>query len=181
MPATIQYSHRSSLSSQIRTSSQLSESIGGTLYHGRPSKDVTPVTSDVESCGERSPKTFTEPSSKGFPNGRRETPAHDLRRALGITRRQSGRLQRFVSRAVASIIRLWRREPLGRRSAPAGACLLARLHFSVRCTAVRDLQVRDATDREIFMSAREADAVDRRRPRGPAWTRVRGQPTCCAA
>ena len=31
--------------------------------------------------------------------------------------------------------------------------------FSVRCTAVRDLQLRDPTDHEIFMSAREAGAV----------------------
>ena len=31
--------------------------------------------------------------------------------------------------------------------------------FSVQCASVRDLQLRDATDRVIFMSAREAGAV----------------------
>jgi predicted nuclease of predicted toxin-antitoxin system len=31
--------------------------------------------------------------------------------------------------------------------------------FSVQCTPVRDLHLRDATDREIFMSARQAGAV----------------------
>lgn len=41
---------------------------------------------------------------------------------------------------------------------PALASWLAST-FSVRCTAVRDLQLRDATDHEIFMSAREAGAV----------------------
>ena len=41
---------------------------------------------------------------------------------------------------------------------PALASWLAST-FSVRCTAVRELQLRDATDHEIFMSAREAGAV----------------------
>lgn len=31
--------------------------------------------------------------------------------------------------------------------------------FSVQCTPVRDLHLRDATDRQIFMSARKAGAV----------------------
>ena len=31
--------------------------------------------------------------------------------------------------------------------------------FSVQCTPVRDLQLRDVTDRQIFMSARDAGAV----------------------